>query len=46
MMKIYRAVPAAAFAVILGGCATSGSVDQKIAAAQVETNTKIESVVG
>lgn len=46
MMKMYRAVPAAAFAVILGGCATSGSVDQKIAAAQVETNTKIESVVG
>ncbi len=46
MMKIYRAVPAAAFAVILGGCATSGSVDQKIAAAQVETSTKIESVVG
>ena len=31
---------------ILGGCATSGSVDQKIAAAQAETNQKIESVAG
>ena len=31
---------------LLGGCATSGSVDQKIAAAQAETNQKIESVAG
>lgn len=46
MMKMTRAVSTAALAVILGGCATSGSVDQKIAAAQSETNTKIDSVVG
>ena len=30
--------------VMLGGCATSKSVDQKIAAAQVKTDSKIESV--
>ena len=33
-------------AVMLGACATSKSVDQKIAEAQAQTNTKIESVVG
>jgi peptidoglycan-associated lipoprotein len=31
---------------VLGGCATSKSVDQKIAEAQAQTNQKIESVVG
>jgi outer membrane protein OmpA-like peptidoglycan-associated protein len=35
---------ATALVALLGGCATSGSVDQKIAAAQSETNKKIESV--
>jgi peptidoglycan-associated lipoprotein len=38
------AVPAAAVAVLLGGCATSKSVDQKIAESQAQTNQKIESV--
>ena len=37
-------VSAAMAAAILGGCATSKSVDQKIADAQAQTNQKIESV--
>lgn len=37
-------VSAAAVAVLLGGCATSRSVDEKIAASQAQTNQKIESV--
>lgn len=39
-----RIVSATALAALLGGCATSGSVDQKIAAAQSDTNKRIESV--
>ncbi len=35
-----------AVAALLAGCATSGSVDQKIAEAQSQTNQKIESVAG
>jgi outer membrane protein OmpA-like peptidoglycan-associated protein len=37
-------VPATALAVLLGACATSKSVDEKIAASQASTNQKIESV--
>jgi outer membrane protein OmpA-like peptidoglycan-associated protein len=33
-------------AALLGGCATTSSVDEKIAAAKAETNQKIESVAG
>ena len=46
MRKFGTLLTAASVAVILGGCATSGSVDQKIAAAQAETNQRIESVAG
>ena len=47
-MKIHTSVVsiAALGALLMGGCATSRSVDEKIAAAQAETNTKIESVSG
>lgn len=46
-MKIQmRILSATALAALLGGCATSGTVDQKIAEAQAETNRKIESVAG
>jgi peptidoglycan-associated lipoprotein len=46
-MKMYtRGLAAAALAVLLGACATSKSVDQKIAAAQATTDQKIESVAG
>lgn len=37
---------AAAATMTLAACASSSSVDQKIAAAQAQTNTKIESVAG
>ena len=40
----FRIITTTALAVILGACATSKSVDQKIAEAQAQTNTKIESV--
>lgn len=44
-MKMYKqGLVAALVAVSLGACATSRSVDEKIAAAQAQTNTKIESV--
>lgn len=46
MMKLCKFATAAVTAVFLGACATTGSVDQKIAAAQAETNQKIESVAG
>jgi outer membrane protein OmpA-like peptidoglycan-associated protein len=36
--------PAAAMALLLGACATSKSVDQKIAEATAQTNTRIEGV--
>lgn len=46
-MKIHvTAVGAAALAVLLGACATTGSVDQKIAAAQAEQAKKLESMEG
>jgi len=44
MMKFTRAVSATALAALLGACATSKSVDQKIAASQATTNQRIESV--
>lgn len=46
MMKYTRALSATALAVLLGACATSKSVDEKIAASQANTNQKIESVAG
>lgn len=46
MMKLTKAVSVTAFAAFLGGCATSKSVDQKIADSQAQTNQKIESVAG
>jgi peptidoglycan-associated lipoprotein len=46
MKKFTRGLSAAALAVLLGACATSKSVDQKIAAAQATTDQKIESVAG
>jgi peptidoglycan-associated lipoprotein len=44
MKKFSRALCAIALPVILGACATSKSVDEKIAASQASTNQKIESV--
>ena len=44
MMKYTRVFTATALAVLLGACATQKSVDEKIAAAQANTNQKIESV--
>jgi outer membrane protein OmpA-like peptidoglycan-associated protein len=43
-MKFSKALCALALPVVLGACATSRSVDEKIAASQATTNTKIESV--
>jgi outer membrane protein OmpA-like peptidoglycan-associated protein len=44
MMKFSRALLAITIPVVLGACATSKSVDEKIAASQATTNQKIESV--
>lgn len=44
MTKLTRALPATALALLIGACATSKSVDEKIAASQASTNQKIESV--
>lgn len=44
MKKLTRAVSVTALAVVLGACATSKSVDEKIAASQATTNQRIESV--
>lgn len=44
MKKFSRALCAIALPVVLGACATSKSVDEKIAASQATTNQKIESV--
>ena len=44
MKKFSGALCAIALPVVLGACATSRSVDEKIAASQAATNTKIESV--
>ena len=46
MRKYTRALSATALAILLGACATSKSVDEKIAASQAQTNQKIESVAG
>ena len=46
MMKFSRVLFAAALAVVFGACATTKSVDKKIADAQAQTNQKIESVSG
>jgi peptidoglycan-associated lipoprotein len=46
MMKFTRAVSVTALAALLGACATSKSVDEKIAASQATTNQRIESVSG
>jgi len=42
----FRIITTTALAVILGACATSKSVDQKIAEAQAQSSKKIESVEG
>src|SRR6478672_6148203 len=42
----FRILTATAFAATLGACATSKSVDQKIAEAQAQTSKKVESVEG
>ena len=44
MKTFSRVVLGAALAVTLGACATSKSVDEKIAASQAQSNQKIESV--
>jgi len=44
MKKWTRAVSVTALAVVFGACATSKSVDEKIAASQATTNQRIESV--
>ncbi len=46
MKSSIRIISATALIALLGGCATSGTVDQKIAVAQAETNKRIESVAG
>ena len=42
----FRILTATALAAMLGACATSKSVDQKIAEAQAQTAKKVESVEG
>jgi septal ring factor EnvC (AmiA/AmiB activator) len=42
----YQILTATALAALLGACATSKTVDQKIAEAQAQTSKKIESVEG
>lgn len=44
MTKYTKVLAVTAMTAFLGACATSKSVDEKIAASQAETNTKIESV--
>jgi outer membrane protein OmpA-like peptidoglycan-associated protein len=44
MMMLPRVVSVTALAALLGACATSKSVDEKIAASQATTNQRIESV--
>ncbi|HEX7152594.1 MAG TPA: OmpA family protein [Thermoanaerobaculia bacterium] len=44
MKKYTNALSVTALALVLGACATSKSVDQKIAESQAQTNQKIESV--
>jgi outer membrane protein OmpA-like peptidoglycan-associated protein len=45
-MKVTRILTVTVVCGVLASCASSGSVDQKIAAAQAETTKKIESVSG
>ena len=44
MKKLIRVVSVTAMTALLGACATSKSVDEKIAASQATTNQRIESV--
>jgi peptidoglycan-associated lipoprotein len=44
MMKFTQVVSVTALTALLGACASSKSVDEKIAASQAQTNQKIESV--
>jgi peptidoglycan-associated lipoprotein len=44
MTKLFRVLTTTVLAATLGACATSKSVDQKIAASQAQSNQKIESV--
>jgi outer membrane protein OmpA-like peptidoglycan-associated protein len=44
MKKSFQVLTATALATLLGACATSKSVDEKIAASQAASNQKIESV--
>lgn len=44
MTKLTRVLSVTAMAGLLGACATSKSVDEKIAASQAQTNQRIESV--
>jgi outer membrane protein OmpA-like peptidoglycan-associated protein len=46
MKNGFRFLSIAVLAGVLSACATSGNVDQKIAAAQAQTNKKIDSVEG
>src|SRR5919198_4348629 len=46
MRNVTKYLTLAALPLALAACATSGTVDQKIAAAQAQTNKKIESVEG
>ena len=46
MRKFSRVLSAVALTVVFGACATSKSVDKKIAESQAATNQKIESVSG
>jgi len=46
MIKFTKYLTLGAMAAALAACATSGSVEQKIAAAQANTNKKIESIEG
>jgi peptidoglycan-associated lipoprotein len=45
-MKLTKMISVATLAVVLGSCATTKSVDKKIADAQAQSNQKIESVAG
>ncbi len=45
-MKLAKMISVTTLAVLVGSCATTKSVDQKIATAQAQSNQKIESVAG
>ncbi len=46
MKKLSKLISVTTLAVLVGSCATTKSVDQKIATAQAQSNQKIESVAG